>query len=304
MDDKKEYFMMRKALLILIIGIFFLGCKEKKKDIENSPSIVKQEEIHKELYGTWIGELVYENSDVSDYPDDYVPDKINLVIKQITKDTVTAQSIVAGVTRPVYGKITENGGGISFVLDEPGTKESDGRYEIKLNGDTLKGFWTSFKGEGTVPKQKFSLVKKTFVYNAHLMLPPRDKYVDWYSKPQNIANVDTVEGGKVDTIGVNPFFRSASDQILKINASSKVLSEKDMKNLRKLDLQIIKNTIYARHGYIFKKETYRDLFNPVDWYTPIYDDVEKEITPIEKNNIALINRFIKYAEDNYDSFGR
>ena len=77
-----------------------------------------------------------------------------------------------------------------------------------------------------------------------------------------------------------------------------------LKNLRKLDLQIIKNSIFARHGYSFKKETYRNFFEQTDWYIPVSDNVDNNLTPTEKENVILLNRFIKYAEDKYDYFGR
>ena len=100
------------------------------------------------------------------------------------------------------------------------------------------------------------------------------------------------------------FYRSASDNVFKINASKQKLTEKDLKNLRKLDLQIIRNTVFARHGYSFKKETYRNFFENADWYVPVSNNVDADLTPLEKENVALLARFEKYAEDHYDTFGR
>jgi len=71
-----------------------------------------------------------------------------------------------------------------------------------------------------------------------------------------------------------------------------------------LDLEIIRNTIFARHGYTFKKKAVRQFFDWVNWYIPVTDDVSSKLTPIEKKNIALLQRFEKYATDNYDTFGR
>jgi hypothetical protein len=99
-------------------------------------------------------------------------------------------------------------------------------------------------------------------------------------------------------------YRTASDVVTKLNSSTTLLKESDVKNLKKLELEILRNTIFARHGYTFKKKTYRQFFDPVDWYVPVSDDVAKELTVIEKQNIKLLQRFEKYAEDNYDTFGR
>ena len=102
----------------------------------------------------------------------------------------------------------------------------------------------------------------------------------------------------------NTVYRSATDAVYKINASKEKLTEKRIKNLRKLDLEIIKNAIYARHGYSFKKQTYRNFSEYTDWYVPVSNNVDAELTPLEKENIVLLSRFTKYAEDHYDTFGR
>ena len=82
------------------------------------------------------------------------------------------------------------------------------------------------------------------------------------------------------------------------------LTEKQLKNLHKLDLEIIRNTIYARHGYSFANRGARQFFDYVDWYVPLYTNVEDKLSPTEKENIALLKRFEKYATDNYQQYGR
>jgi len=99
-------------------------------------------------------------------------------------------------------------------------------------------------------------------------------------------------------------YRRASNAVTTINASTKELKEADLKNLKKLDLEIIRNTIYARHGFTFGKKSVRQFFDFVEWYVPISENVESQLTPLEVKNIALLKRFEKYAEDNYDTFGR
>ncbi|WP_316824586.1 YARHG domain-containing protein [Pedobacter miscanthi] len=294
---------MKKILLLALVPLFVLSCRDTKKTNTVKSKAVAQAEIHKELYGFWVGdfyttdELEYEG-DMSD-----AIKKLNINIKKITKDTVIAQSVVSGNSRPLLGKLSEDGSKITFILDEPGTEKYDGKFEISLIGDTLIGKWNAYKKELKWPEKEFKLLKKTFEYNASLMLPTEASYVDW-SDHKMIKNLDTLEDGTVDTLGVNPFFRSASDQIFKLNASTTTLKEEDVKNLRKLDLQIIKNTIFARHGYAFKKQTFRNFFDPVEWYVPVKNNVDNDLTTIENKNIKLLDRFTRYAEDNYDAFGR
>jgi len=294
---------MKKILLFALVPFLMLSCRETKKNKKEKTTAIAQQEIHKELYGFWVGD--FYTAEQLEYDGDMQDafEKLNINIKRITKDTVIAQSVVSGNSRPILGKLSDDGGKITFVLDEPGSDKYDGRFEITLVGDTLIGKWNAYKTELKWPEKEFKLLRKTFKYNANLMLPSEASYVDW-SDQKMVKSLDTLEDGTVDTLGVNPFYRSASDQIFKLNASTTALKEEDVKNLRKLDLQIIKNTIFARHGYAFKKQTFRNFFDPVAWYVPVKNNVDNDLTAIENKNIKLLDRFTKYAEDNYDAFGR
>lgn len=285
--------------------------KKSSGQVDSAATIVENE-IHPELYGNWVGDFTVDEK-VSDailekqgeFPAeyDYSP-KINLTIKRITPETVIAQNVVKGNLRPLVGKMEENGNVISFILDEPGDKKSDGRFEFKWNNDTLIGTWTAFDQSVNVKKRNFKLIKKQFVYNANLMLPNDEEsepLVDWYASKQE---TQTVADGDSTYTFISDLYRAASPVVFTLNASKTKLIEADVKNLKKLDLEIIRNTIFARHGYAFTKINVRQFFDPVDWYVPVSDDVTKELTPLERDNIALLTRFEKYATDNYDHFGR
>jgi len=267
-----------------------------------------EHEIRQELYGNWVGDFdvdgeLYEQLALNEelpVDFDYNP-KINLSIKRITADTVIGQNIVKGNIRPLLGRMEENGGAVSFILDEPGDKKSDGRFEIKLKDDTLIGSWVAFDTGVKIKKRHFKLLKKQFAYNANLMLPSEADLVDWRSSERKEVADDN---GDSTATYVNDFYRVASDAVFVINASKQKLTEAQLKNLKKLDLEIIRNTIFARHGYAFTKIGVRQFFDPVEWYVPISNDVTRELTPIEKDNIRLLQKFEKYAEDNYDYFGR
>ena len=87
-------------------------------------------------------------------------------------------------------------------------------------------------------------------------------------------------------------------------ASKRLLTEDDVNNLAKEELENMRNEIFARHGYCFKKKNLRENFEDKDWYIPNTVDVKKDLTEIEKKNIVLIKKFEKYAEEFGDSFGR
>ncbi|MCL2651690.1 MAG: YARHG domain-containing protein [Candidatus Azobacteroides sp.] len=72
--------------------------------------------------------------------------------------------------------------------------------------------------------------------------------------------------------------------------STQLLTENDLQGLSKQDLRILRNEIYARHGYIFKSQDLRDYFSAKDWYHPQYSDVSNLLNTTEKKNVTFIQR--------------
>jgi len=87
-------------------------------------------------------------------------------------------------------------------------------------------------------------------------------------------------------------------------ASQRLLKPKDVENLMKEDLMFMRNEIFARHGYCFKKKDLRQQFEMQDWYVPNTVDIKGFLTEIEKKNIDMIKRYEKYAEEYGDEYGR
>ncbi len=87
-------------------------------------------------------------------------------------------------------------------------------------------------------------------------------------------------------------------------ASTRILDEEDVENMSVDDLKMMRNEIFARHGYCFKEKNIRRIFEINDWYVPYTVSILKDLTDIEKKNIKLIKRYEKYQEDNGDSYGR
>ena len=299
--------------LISLLTVSLIGCKKDgkvnefgKDSLTAKKDSVVVPEVHKEYYGIYTGDFAgmekfTDESDGSEF-DANVYKRISLKINRITKDSVYGQSIVNGNQRPIRGIFNESSK--SFVLDEPGNDKTDGRFEVKLNGDSLTGKWNAFnKSAVKSPLKTLKLTKKDFVYNPNFMLDKDSNLVDWSNPKDFVEKYMDADTGKTESYTTSKN-RVASDAVFKLNASKQKLTEKDLKNLRKLDLEIIKNSVFARHGYSFKKETYRNFFEQTDWYIPVSGNVDNELTPMEKENVALLNRFTKYAEDKYDSFGR
>ncbi|MBM3415994.1 MAG: YARHG domain-containing protein [Bacteroidetes bacterium] len=83
---------------------------------------------------------------------------------------------------------------------------------------------------------------------------------------QNI--ISTVEKGK---------YPQASDRLLTAN---------DLENMSQAELRIMRNEIYARHGFIFKKEDMRQYFSVQPWYQPLFNNVDNLLSEIEKKILS------------------
>ncbi len=113
---------------------------------------------------------------------------------------------------------------------------------MMTRNDSLIGKWTAYNPSGVKsPYKKLDLAQKQFVYNPNFMLSKDAEYVDW-ATPKEKKEVYKDDDGKTQTY-TQQVYRSASDEIYKINSSTQKLTEAKLKNLRKLDLEILRNTI-------------------------------------------------------------
>lgn len=73
--------------------------------------------------------------------------------------------------------------------------------------------------------------------------------------------------------------------------SERRIKDSEIQGASKHDLRLMRNEIFARHGYIFKSPDLREYFSGYDWYKPRYDNVEDRLSEIEKYNIELIKKY-------------
>ena len=78
------------------------------------------------------------------------------------------------------------------------------------------------------------------------------------------------------------------------NLSKHRLSGSDLSSFAKSELRILRNSIFAKHGYIFKSEDLKMYFSQFEWYKPEFNNVNHKLNSVEKENIKIL----KQAEDN------
>jgi hypothetical protein len=73
--------------------------------------------------------------------------------------------------------------------------------------------------------------------------------------------------------------------------STRLLRHSDMVGLTSWDLKIMRNEIFARHGYIFQLQEIADYFNGQSWYVARYKNVYNLLSYTEKKNIEFIKLY-------------
>ena len=77
--------------------------------------------------------------------------------------------------------------------------------------------------------------------------------------------------------------------------SGRLIRPADLESLSLGELELMRNEIYARHGWIFRRPDLRNYFGSQSWYRPRSDNayysnqqVEAELSPIERRNLQII----------------
>ena len=79
------------------------------------------------------------------------------------------------------------------------------------------------------------------------------------------------------------------DEIL----SERKLTETDLEGKTKKELEIMRNSIYARHGYRFRRDDLLRYFSQFSWYTPSSGDMTlaySYMSGIERYNVEFIKK--------------
>lgn len=305
-----------------------VGCKDAIKNetpaneiAENisfgTPDITKNLMVisKADLLGYWVGEF---NSDLTDEELEEVEKldstqsynirkKITFSIDKIKGDFIEGHSVVSGNIASFKGKITEDEGKFYITVEEINNKSTDGLFNlvVAVGDKNLTGKWRA-NNSINVPiySRKLSLKKQFFVYN------PENKLEEQFVDYENTKTVES-EYESEDSLG-NPImekyrndeFYTTTEAVDTLNPSKEIIKKELVENLSKADIYILRNLIFARHGFTFRDRKLREYFDNHSWYMPVFSDVKNELTTIEKKNIDLLLRYEQNAKEYYDTFGR
>jgi hypothetical protein len=61
-----------------------------------------------------------------------------------------------------------------------------------------------------------------------------------------------------------------------------IIHDLDLAVLTKEELRILRNTIFAKYGLIFRSDDLRIHFSKFSWYKPLYNNVDEQLTNIDR----------------------
>lgn len=85
-------------------------------------------------------------------------------------------------------------------------------------------------------------------------------------------------------------------------ASERLLTEYDLAKAGNYSWAAMRNEIFARHGFKFKKKEWSDQFMREAWYNPQFDNVDAKLSDTERKNIAFIQKCEKDGLTGFDTF--
>lgn len=299
---------MKKGLGVRCWGlalIILASCGKPEKKVEISQAevatvIVENTSQPKEpakpidtvsIFGAYVGQFVAEK-----YHEDRNLSYTNLIsifIDSISGKHLHGHSVVAGNNTPFVGDYWSTGEGkYRAEVKEPGTGKYDGIFffDIDSTSKELSGRWVANDTSISVFERTFTLAKRYFKYDPSVKLSE-----EYASIPVSEFSEDEEDGSRAE---------STTEDVLKFNPSVTLLTSKDVENMKRGDLEVMRNAIYARHGYTFRNRNMRVLFDNVEWYMPVSTDIRADLTEVEQQNVALLKRYEEHAARYYDYFGR
>lgn len=329
---------MKYLSLFLLIGVLFgfnsaikndLGKKKNKveKKIDygnlNKNLLIASKE---DLQGFWV-------YDFKDYEEGKYYGKFIFLFEKIEQSKIEGKLFHQGLELPIIFNLNE--GKNTFTLSCEKNLETipykSWNLEINKGTGQLQGKLTVKDYNGDSETYSISIPKMNFNYNPDNTI--MSYYVDYdktgmgYRKYSSMklkrepllveeeVLVETTEGKekKVKLPAVKKKRRegeyrqgyyATTNAVYGVNPSKEVLKKDLVESLTKADLYILRNSIFAKHGMIFKNEKLRAFFMQESWYMPISTDVTASLTKIERSNVDILKRYEQNAKEYFQVFGR
>ncbi len=185
----------------------------------------------------------------------------------------------------VLNKINHELAGI--YQDKSGKKITFKSFDNIVNGLLENQNHYSFGYEFDTPSDVIVIDEKAFYYvltenGMDIYKAEQNQYDSWVKKDK-LYSLEKIEWLNLsDNDNLTGKYQFASTQLLVDNVLSKYTVNQ---------LKIMRNEIFARHGYVFKTTEMNEYFSKQDWYKPVGGNIGEKMNEIEKLNVQLIKRY-------------
>lgn len=201
----------------------------------------------------------------------YNYDKAKKGIYIRTNGRMDVATVVLGVTS---GKLKVKGVVRANNYTGPVDIDKDGIYEVVANN--VSRVTTSDKG-----------ISKWFKVYDGGRTPTEVKVTA--EQAANSPATDEVNSTSNSSVNTS----SSIEDYVFVDSDKRYLTDADLADLSKDRLAIARNEIFARHGYVFKTDEFKNYFTSKKWYAPnpSYDGTDTVFNEYEKANYKLIQQW-------------
>ena len=95
------------------------------------------------------------------------------------------------------------------------------------------------------------------------------------------------------TTSTETTYQSHYDRLLNMDLGTRYLNKSDLSGLTSRELTYLRNSIYAKHGYVFKSDELDRYFSQFSWYHRDYSVTDDILNSTERANTKLIREYQK-----------
>lgn len=203
------------------------------------------------------------------------------------------KTVISSANENTENENTEQTGDVSISADDnaEGSIDSGNIKEIDVVSLTLNEDQISFSSSGETYQLIATVLNSTGATPVYSSQNPQVAVVGETGLIQAVAAGETdilvtVDGASAQC---HVICNISSDYILP--SDQRYITKEELDALTREEVELARNEIYARHGYVFKTEKYAQYFSSKAWYhpNPEYDSLDDtQFTEIEKKNRDLI----------------
>ena len=166
------------------------------------------------------------------------------------------------------------------------TSDAEDNFWDEIMETSLKLYWENGVDSHVIAPVPYDFAR----YEMHL-----DRVDDmlYLSNGEEMLRV-SISGGEIEQLGhfgfeTADFAETASeDSYFLPDSDVRLYTEEELSAYDKETLGYMRNEILARHGYVFKKEHYKNHFGSQSWYTPNPDFYYGLLSDVEMQNVETI----------------